>query len=94
MDLSAFTEYEREFLSLTSPLPARISAILQYTSDAEQATSEIKRVDSDLITAKQRVRAARADCAWLPCARSGDVVHRQPSPARRSLWSPLVRRHS
>ena len=56
-DLSAFSEYEREFLSLTTQLPARISTIMQYTSDAEQANAEIKRIDSDLITARQRVRS-------------------------------------
>ena len=55
MDLSAFNDYEREFLSLTSQLQPRISQLLQYTTDAEQANAEIKRIDSDLTTAKQHV---------------------------------------
>ena len=66
MDLAAFNEYEREFLSLTSQLPTRISTILQYTTDAEQANAEIKRIDSDLIQAKQRVRR---DATVVPRAR-------------------------
>ena len=89
MDLSAFNEYEREFLSLTSPLPSRVSAILQYTSDAEQATAEIKRVDSDLVSAKQRVRrrldgaARRATCTLAcPAAQARHVDVSTSSPPR------------
>ena len=57
-DLGAFNDYERDFLSLTTPLPGRVTSLTNYT-DPEQATSEIRRLDSDLTQAKQRVCSLR-----------------------------------
>ena len=85
MDLSAFNDYEREFLSLTSTLPGRVTSLTNY-SDPEQATSEIRRLDSDLTQAKQRV-----------CDRPGEregVRRRPPHTNSHHPPLPLVPRSS
>jgi len=52
-DLAAFTDYEHEFTTLCAQLPTRINTLIQYESNAEKAQSEIRRIMSDLATAKQ-----------------------------------------
>lgn len=54
-DLSAFNDYERDFLSLTSPLPTRINTLLQHTGDADSANSELRKIEMDVTTARQRL---------------------------------------
>jgi hypothetical protein len=52
-DLAAFTDYEHEFTTLCAQLPTRINTLIQYESNAEKAQAEIRRIMSDLATAKQ-----------------------------------------
>ena len=37
-------------------LPTRVNALLQYNSDADAANAEIRKIEADLTSAKQRVR--------------------------------------
>jgi len=54
-DLAAFGDYEQEFKTLCAQLPTRINTLVQYESNADKAQTEIRRIMSDLATAKQRV---------------------------------------
>lgn len=54
-DLVAFGDSEAEFKALCAQLPTRINTLVQYESNADKAQSEIRRIMSDLATAKQRV---------------------------------------
>ena len=56
--LAAFTEYERDFQQLTSQLPTRVNALLQYSNEADAANAEIRKIEQDITQAKQRVRVA------------------------------------
>ena len=53
-DLASFLDYEREFISVSSQLPLRINTVQQSTNETE-ATAELKRIETDLAQARQRV---------------------------------------
>lgn len=96
MDLSAFTAYEREFQSVTSQLQPRISSVMQSTNDAE-ATAEIRRIESDAVIARQRVRkrarGARLGVDFpgsaprLAAALEGGAHRRAPDPNAAARFS-------
>jgi len=92
MDLSNFNEYEKEFLSLSGQLPARINAVLQYTTDEGLAQAEIKRLEGDIMQARQRVRACRriVPRRGLSGKSSGSTTN--VAPLLASLWSPYPAR--
>src|SRR5690348_14012384 len=52
-ELAAFQDYEREFVQVTTQLPTRINALLNYESNADAAQTELRRIKSDLSQAKQ-----------------------------------------
>jgi multidrug resistance efflux pump len=56
MELAAFNDYEREFLSRSSQLPGRINELMVHGTDADQATAELKEVERELLKAKQNLK--------------------------------------
>ena len=52
-ELAAFTDCEREFNSLTNPLPARINTLLNYESSSDAASTELRRIKGEMSQAKQ-----------------------------------------
>jgi chromosome segregation ATPase len=54
-DLVAFGDSEQEFKTICAQLPTRINTLVQYESNADKAQGEIRRIMSELATAKQRV---------------------------------------
>jgi hypothetical protein len=54
-ELSSFLDYEREFLSLSSTLPPRINSLSSVEAESE-AAPELRRVEADLTTARQRLQ--------------------------------------
>jgi DNA repair exonuclease SbcCD ATPase subunit len=76
-DLAAFQDAEAEYNTLCSQLPTRINTIVQYESNADKAQSEIRRIMSDLATAKQRVSDM-------------EMANRSiPEPTRRELGNKI-----
>lgn len=65
MDLAAFNDYEKDFLTLTNQLPSRVNALLQYNSEADAANAEIRKIEADLTSAKQRLTDMQVEARGL-----------------------------
>jgi hypothetical protein len=64
-ELSSFAEYERAFQALAAQLPLRITAVMTGGASDADATAELKKVESDLTQARQRLQDMEIEARGL-----------------------------
>ncbi len=78
-ELTSFNEYEREFQSIASKLPGRITTVQGYAPAQEaDANAELRKIEAEMTQARQRVRGLSLAGRYTGDARrcaSWDVAH-------------------
>jgi len=64
-ELSSFAEYERAFQALAAQLPLRITAVMTGGASDADASAELKKVESDLTQARQRLQDMEIEARGL-----------------------------
>ena len=72
-ELSSFSEYERAFQSLAAQLPLRISSVMNSGASDNDANAELKKIESDLTQARQRLQDMELEARGLSEATRRDM---------------------
>lgn len=63
-EAASFQEYEKDFLGISSQLPLRINSVMAMTNEAD-ANAELRKVESDLTQARQRLQDMEMEARGL-----------------------------